>query len=208
VGSTKTLAGSTCVEWSYCSNALMLLASDGEGSKRNWPQARGLREVQNECILGVLRFQSVVRDPCSRPRRQRDGAPVAPARGPAVRSISARAALHAWPRPEMAAEPHAGRKLVEPLRNQHRGETVAGGHPVFACKVSDLRSLLDEECVSGDDDRSGILLVHAREGTLDFLRCCGLHGPDRGVGALWCALPAVLLSIVRSMTSRRDRVRV
>jgi hypothetical protein len=30
----------------------------------------------------------------------------------------------------------------------------------------------------------------------------------RGVGALWCALPAVLLSIVRSMTSRRDRVRV
>jgi len=35
------------------------------------------------------------------------------------------------------------------------------GHPVFACKVTDLPSLLDEECVSGDYDRSGTLPVHA-----------------------------------------------
>src|SRR4029453_288044 len=58
------------------------------------------------------------------------------------------------------------------------------GHPAFECKVSNLLSLLDEECVSGDDDRSGTLLVHAREGTLDFLRCCCLHGPDLQVDSL------------------------
>ena len=74
--------------------------------------SRGLKEVQNEYILRLICSQRVVPDPGSRPRCQCDREAVAPARGPAVRSISTRAALHAWPRSEMASEARAGRKLT------------------------------------------------------------------------------------------------
>jgi hypothetical protein len=88
-------------------------------------ESRDLKEVQNEYILRLVCFQSVVRASCSRPRRQRDRAAVAPARGPAVRSISARAALHAWPRPKMAREVRAERKLIESSGISSEVETVA-----------------------------------------------------------------------------------
>jgi hypothetical protein len=80
--------------------------------------SRGIREVQNECILDVVCLQSVVRGTCSRARRQCDCAALAPALGLAMPSLSARAALHAWPRPKMAGEARAGRRLVEPLRSK------------------------------------------------------------------------------------------
>ena len=76
-------------------------------------ESSDLKEAQNEHILRLACFQTVVRDPCSRPRRRCDRPALAPARGPAVRSISARAALHAWPRPKMAREARARCKLIK-----------------------------------------------------------------------------------------------
>jgi hypothetical protein len=103
-------------------------------------ESRDLKEVQNEYILRLVCFQSVVRASCSRPRRQRDRAAVAPARGPAVRYISARAALHAWPRPKMAREARAERKLIESSGISSEVETVAepwtGPRPMISTQPS------------------------------------------------------------------------
>ncbi len=67
----------------------------------------------NEYIPRLLWLKTVVCDPRSRPCRRHDRAALARARGPAVRSISARAALHAWPRAKMAREAGARCKLIE-----------------------------------------------------------------------------------------------
>jgi hypothetical protein len=103
-------------------------------------ESRDLKEVQNEYILRLVCFQSVVRASCSRPRRQRDRAAVAPARGPTVRYISARAALHAWPRPKMAREARAERKLIESSGISSEVETVAepwtGPRPMISTQPS------------------------------------------------------------------------
>src|SRR5262245_28329611 len=78
-----------------------------QSKRRKWAAGRRPKEVQNEHILELVCFQSVVQYPCSGARPRRDGAAVAPAHGPSVRFISARAALYARPWPKMAREARA-----------------------------------------------------------------------------------------------------
>src|SRR5262245_9237442 len=70
------------------------------------------KEVRHECIFGLICLQSAVRAPGCRTRPRGDGAAMAAAQQLDTRSLSARVALHARPRPEMAREVRARRQSV------------------------------------------------------------------------------------------------
>ena len=69
------------------------------------------KEIRNEHIVRLICLESVVREPCSRAGLERDGSAMAPTHDLVVRSVSAGAALHAWPRSKMASEACGQRRL-------------------------------------------------------------------------------------------------
>jgi hypothetical protein len=79
------------------------------------------KEIRNEYLRRIVRLPRTVRVPCSGAGLGRDGPALAPAHDLVARSVSAGAALHAWPRSKMASQACARcrvRELTVPSRQR------------------------------------------------------------------------------------------